>query len=256
MTEEWESEEKLCQAFIDYAKGHGWTIYPEQGSWDILLVRKGIQIGVQAKKVASVHMLLQALPTSVGKASYGKKGPQYRAVLYGRASGRTEKARREHNNEIIALAMRLRLLVIKPPLIGQEWVSPRDNASFSTLGRFSTFNSQIRWKHYHWRPEELEWVPPFVPDLPAGVPSPQSVGPWKIAAIKMEQLHDECGFVCLTDAREVSKEVEGTWNAKTLLSLYFRCTGKRVEGCNQMKWVLKKTKPSDLFPEVAKEMMQ
>lgn len=258
MTEDWESEEQLCRAFTDYAQRHEWLIYPEQGPWDILLVRGHIQIGVQAKKVASVHMLLQALPGSAPcSKNYAQKGPQYRAVLYGRASGRTDKARRDHDNEIKALAMHLGLLVIKPPTVGGEWLSPRHNISFSPNSRFSTFNQRIIWKHYRWRPKKLEWTPPFEPDLPAGVPCPQSVGPWKIAAIKMEQLLTECGFVCLTDAREITKEVEGKWNASSLLNLFFKCTGERIEGGRQMKWVHKKNyKPSELFEAVAKEMIK
>lgn len=260
MTEDWESEEALCRAFTDYAKVHNWMIYPEQGSWDILLVRGKIQIGVQAKKVASVHMLLQALPGSVPTSrSYGIKGPQYRAVLYGRASGRTDSARTGHDNEIKALAMRLGLLVIKPPSLDREWLSARENLSFHTSYKYHCAGGalrKIRFRHYNWRPKKPEWVPPFRPDLPAGVPCPQNVGPWKIAAIKMEQLCIECGFVCLTDVKEITKEVEGTWNPRALLQLYFKCTGKRIKGSRQMSWVLKHIKPSDRFKEVAKEMIE
>jgi hypothetical protein len=252
---EWESEEQLCRAFMEYARANGWTCYPEQGSWDILLVRGRVQIGIQAKKVADDYMMLQALPDRPGRPD----GPQYRAVLYGRASGRTDRARRERENEIAALSMHLRLLVLRPPVVGEGWLPPMFNLSRSAwgqvgVGRGGWSRGRIIWRHYHWRPAKLEWTPGFVPTHAAGVPSPRSVSPWKIAAIRMEQLAAEFGFVCLTDAREIAREVEGHWNASTMLNRFFVCTHECVGGGRQQKWKLSgrsNSTPSACYPEVA-----
>jgi hypothetical protein len=83
------------------------------------------------------------------------------------------------------------------------------------------------------------------------------VSPWKIAAVKMEQLALEFGFVCLTDAREIAKEVGGHWNASTMLNRFFNCTREPVGGTQQKRWKLTgwdNRTPSALYPEVAKEM--
>lgn len=43
------TEAELCLAFSEVATAAGWTVYPETGGWDQLLVNAaGEQIGVQA----------------------------------------------------------------------------------------------------------------------------------------------------------------------------------------------------------------
>lgn len=247
------TEADLCQQLIAAASSEAWAAYPEQGGWDILLVRAGVQVGVQAKLVGNIHMLLQA--SDDNPRDLGRAGPHYRAVLVGRWPGRTPRARQEHKSELIALAMRLRLLVLQPPdpdwryAGGDSWLSC--GHPHSNMYRFHRFNC-IDWRWYRWPTRKPVWVPPFVPDLPAGVPNPRSVSAYQIACIRLEQLALSKGWICRDDVKAVQEEIGGSWNLGTPMTQFFSNTGQRAHG-RQMKWLLRRS-PSKLWPDVAKGM--
>jgi hypothetical protein len=247
-----ETEAAVCERLIADAKVGGWTAYPEQGDWDLLLVRRRVQVGVQAKLVGNLEVLLQALPAPARPSIC--TGPQYRAIVVGRWPGRTPKAQQDRRNQIAALAMRLRVLVLEPPLLGNGnwlrggWPSPNIGRPLWRFGQ-----ERIDWRWYRWRTTEPVWTPPFVPDLPAGVPAPQSVSAFQIAAVRLERLGAERGWVCLDDARAVQAEVGGRWNPQTLLSRFWTCSGKRIEGSRQCQWTPHRhwPAPSKVWPAVA-----
>lgn len=253
------SEQELCEQFAAAATADGWTIYPEQGSWDMLAVRGRVQLGIQAKVAASVHMLLQALPD----ARYGEReGPHYRAVLFERVVGRTANARREHRTEIYALAQHLRLLVLQSPNPNSRWSNwlrdfPEPNLTVARLG--ISGRSLTRWRldfrHYRWRPQKLVWTPPFVPNLPAGVPNPRKVSAWSLAACELEKLYNARGWVCLNDARLVTVNQDGGWLPRSLLQRFYASTGERVPGskARQTRFIQRSWNPtpSKEYPEVA-----
>lgn len=64
------SEAELCDAFVESAKLSDWQAYPECGNWDLLMVRDGIQVGIEAKMRCSLEVVTQAMP----------KRSRYRAV--------------------------------------------------------------------------------------------------------------------------------------------------------------------------------
>lgn len=256
-----ESEADLCQALIESAKPHGWVAYAEQGGWDILFVRRGIQVGVQAKLVGNLKMLFQALPER--PRWVGTTGPHYRAVVVSRWSGRTELSRHAHRNEIGELAQRLRLLVLEPPdpnPIGayNDWLQQRWPFLNLEPSRYQTkIIRRFDWPWYRWHPSKLVWVPPFVPDLPAGVPSPRSVSAFQIACIQLERICNERGWICRDDVRAVRDELGCWFNLSTPMTRFFQSTGILVEDFGrQQRWVLRGCPPSSLWPEVAKGMRQ
>jgi hypothetical protein len=55
------SEKRLCDNLISEAEKRNFIAYPEQGNWDIVLVRNKIQIGVQAKLRPNLKVLAQTL---------------------------------------------------------------------------------------------------------------------------------------------------------------------------------------------------
>jgi len=254
------SEADLCDAFRTDATADGWACYPEQHGWDLLLVRGGVQVGVQAKLRGGVPVVLQTLPPMGGihgRPEQPKVGPQYRAVLVHRWPGRTEPVQRELRTEVGTLARHLRVLVLwrDPEWTGRrarrgkvfsEWLPMHDWQLCPATLRMS---EAIDWRYYHWRPRSGLWLPPFVPNLRAGVPSPSTIGPWQIAACRLETRAIERGGWCtLADARDVTKDIGATWLPKTLLQAFFRCTAER-DG-RQFRWQLRRS-PAREYPAAA-----
>jgi hypothetical protein len=223
-------EKDMCDELTIHAKHNGWVVYPEQGGWDLLLVRNHIQVGIQAKLRLTIKLLSQALTNS-------NVGPHYRAVAVGNSHWLEKE-------DFIKISFPLKLIFIDMGVHPDFWISgAMRNTSF---------------KHYRHFPDEVVWVPPFVPELDAGIPSPQNVSPWKIIAIKLELLAEEKGWVSIIDVRDViNQEIPKQTKSypRTLLQSYFTCTKEkdpRNIKCN--KWILKNKKPSNQFLYVFEAM--
>jgi hypothetical protein len=262
------SEALLCTAFSEAARRDGWTVYPEQHGWDLLLARQRVQVGVQAKLEPTTHLLLQALPQlahpgcrSRNRQALGVRadGPTYRAVLVPGFEARTEKATLDRRARFYAVAAHLRLLVLEPPAAARPWlcswlrVGAWERGNLARSSRLVDDRPDLRF--YHWHPRLLVWVPPFIPNLPAGVPNPRVCGPWQLAAVLLEQLARtrSPARVTLEDARNVSAQVGGSWNPSTLLHRFFRRTGERAPGsrCEWHELYPQLRPPSHRFPAAA-----
>lgn len=175
------SEAELCDTFADKATEAGWTVYPECDDWDLLLVRGDVQVGVQAKLRANIYVLYQAV------AHYNParpaKGPLFHAVLIG---GKISL-------EFADIARRLNLLILSP------YQAP------------PILNPHV----YGWAHNKPAWIPPYVPDLPAGVPSPICLTPWKVAALELCKILREKGYVTSKDMKTL-KLASSTWVGRWL----------------------------------------
>jgi hypothetical protein len=150
------SEAALCEVLRSATSAAGWVFYPETGGWDAVLVLPDeTQIGVQAKLRANVDVLAQAIVPA------RRVGPDVHAVLVPTCS----RAFRDVAAELGIAVLRGAALRgdVRPGEILEQVVA-RAPRSTHLPGRC--------------------WLPPFVPDGPAGVPSPRSVSPWRIAAAK------------------------------------------------------------------------
>ncbi|MCU0913002.1 MAG: hypothetical protein MUC88_00390 [Planctomycetes bacterium] len=221
------TEADLCQQFIDACSG--WTAYPETAGWDILMVRGQVQVGVQSKLQADQWGMIQAMPDmgtylSVRRRNALARGPHYRLVLVGGWPGRTENARRGNRAHFCLVAQHLRLLVARPPENEyQTWlggVHPPLNLA-TTYGWNGARPAPIWWRWYRWQTRRPETLPMVVPQVPAGVPSPERVTPWSVAAVLLERRCLELGQVTVADARAVRDQANGRWNPSTMLSRYF-----------------------------------
>ena len=228
-------EKDMCDELTTRAKLNKWVVYPEQGSWDLLLVRNGIQVGIQAKLRPTIKLLSQAL------ISEEFSGPHYRAIAVG-------NSHRKEKDHFAKISIPLKLIYIDMGVHPDYW-----------LHMLRHNGQRITWKYYRHFPNKTLWIPPFVPELEAGIPSPQNVSPWKIAAIKLEFIADEKGWVSIIDAREMVKqevpiEDMGSY-PRTLLQSYFTCTNERDPRNTRCKrWVLKRKKPSSQFLYVFKTL--
>jgi len=264
------SEKELCSAFREHLESfeqdklkRRWRVFPEQGSWDLLLQLGRVQIGVQAKLKAINQVLLQTLPEN---EDHTLPGPQYRAVLIGGYVGRSVKARVRQRGEFFALARALKIIVFEPwaavpngalrfgagylPL--QAWAG-RGSGNRGIPHRFIQLTSLDLW-HYRFDPITPEWTPPFVPEIEAGVPSPKAVGPWQVCAVELERICRRRGWIALDDVRAIAEKYGGRFTPSTMLSRYFECTGETASG-RQKRWRLNRwaeRRPSKLYPEVAK----
>jgi hypothetical protein len=227
---EFETETDLCRAFLD-GLPPDWTAYPETAGWDVLLVRNGVQVGIQAKLRANQEVLLQALPTlRIWRERQRISGPRYRGILVERTTGRTEESRRTNLHRFAAIARHLRLLVLRPPTeshlpFPDDWLG---RAEPNGLNRRMSYQlvrrarpTSIDWRWYRWNPSRPEDLPPVVPRVPAGVPSPEVVSLWSVAAVRLELLCRERGFVTARDAREIRDDLGAKWNPSTLLKRFF-----------------------------------
>jgi hypothetical protein len=141
------------------------------------------------------------------------------------------------------MARNLKILVIKDH--GKVW-----DPYFENLTEWHSTGTRMDLKWYRWRTKKLVWVPPFVPDLPSGVPSPKSIGPYKIFACKVEKLILEKGWVCGDDIKELSRDVGKHYGLGSAV-WFLKCTGEPANnGTRQKKWVLENFRPSNKWPSI------
>lgn len=179
------SERDLCAAFTRAAREDGWTVYPELEPWDLVLTRPGettLQVGVQAKTRANVDVLEQAI------RRYTEGEPDRRAVLVPRAP--------------IAFAIVARELGVGVYTLGHcQSVYKR---RLIHRGRYSKHGepvprNEIVAPYRDWGTTRRVWLPPIVPDVPAGVPSPIRLTKWRIGALRACRIMRRKGYVTRED---------------------------------------------------------
>lgn len=174
------TEAELCAAFIEQFNAvPGWTCYPETAGFDILVVHEdGRQIGVEAKLKLNAKVADQILPSD-WHVRCDSPGPDHRMVIVGDIT--------EASLGISRMLEMLGVHVLKPDM------RPRRREG-GVMQRFPDFrlDDWMRrgspWQlHLHdWNPPERCVVPCVVPDVPAGVPAPLRLTPWKEAAIRVQ----------------------------------------------------------------------
>ncbi len=183
------SEADLCSVFItNFSRMPGWTCYPEAGGFDILAVHEdGRQIGVQAKLTLNAKVAEQILPRE--RDDYNEKpGPDYRLVIVHKLSNASEGIAR-------MLAM-FGIQVITPRQSrssqGEVWTFGEFHNLLEASGHASSYGRQYL---FDWNPATRCAVPSVLQNLPAGVPSPIRITPWKEAAVKVLALLRKQGFI-------------------------------------------------------------
>jgi len=192
------SEADLCAEFAHWAGGHGFTVYPEVQGWDLLLVvqnaaevslcspivrgleiRSGDQIGVQAKLSGNMRVLTQALGSSTPDVF---ATPTFRVVLVDKGA-----------SDFLVIARELGLVVCYRQE-GRMWRGKQRWYQRSRAGEFSVRHA----------PQERSVLkplplPPVVPDLPAGVPSPRQLTPWRVKALALCRVLRSKGYLTPAD---------------------------------------------------------
>lgn len=191
------NEAELVSAFCTWVaalnenrnrRGSKWTVYPETGGFDLLLVDEdGVQVGIEAKLSLNAKVICQALPDARWAEM---SGPDYRAVLVpgGKVQGHMHP---------IATALGLTIITARkedgwkgPDIRFQPYGLPNEQEAIFSLGDW-----------YSWLPEQRCKLPDYVPDVEGGKPSPVALTDWKIRAIKLLILLDRRGFVTRHDMK-------------------------------------------------------
>ena len=193
MPKAFESEAALCAAFLAAIDAEVWTAYAETSGWDILLVRKadGVQIGIEAKLRMNTDVLTQALE-EYGASSADRAGPDFRAVLVPEGTGGFGRI-----CEYIGVTI---IVMHKPP----------DPSIAHRMRGAKKFDPELpvkddwNMRNWHdWWPVRREWLPAYVPDVRAGMPSPLQLTDWKICALKVQVTLELRGYVTREDFKHI-----------------------------------------------------
>lgn len=183
-----EKEADLCALFIrEFNKLPDWTCYPEAAGFDILVVHSdGRQIGVEAKLALNAKVADQILPGR-GDELYECPGPDYRIVIVSKIT--------DASAGIVKMLERLGVTVLLPR---SSWTRDGDKYTFDLAHKLLEVSGSKPFYDLYmhdWNPPERCKVPIMVTDLPAGVPAPVRLTPWKESALKvMAQLRSQ-GFI-------------------------------------------------------------
>ncbi len=182
-------ESELCELFIrEFNTIDGWTCYPEAAGFDVLVVHQdGRQIGVEAKLTLNAKVADQILPNQ-GDDYFSKPGPDHRLVIACKIPAASAG--------IAKMLSRLGVTVITP----QSGRTKSGYAFSFHLNAKVLFHESApilfgRERLFDWNPAERCRVPAMATNLPAGIPSPVKLTPWKEAALKVIALMRQQGFI-------------------------------------------------------------
>lgn len=189
------NEAALCTCFIDTLRRiDGWTVYPETAGFDILAVYKTRhQLGVEAKMKLNAKVADQILPSE-----YECCGPDFRAVIVPNLTDASHGIARMLHWSF-------------GPALGEEQITGRAAYDDEARERADEWYKDRGWGndiycglnlHWHdWNPSERCELPSIVPHVPAGVPAPIRLTPWKIGALKVLADIEIDGFVTTKSVR-------------------------------------------------------
>lgn len=183
-----ERESDLCNLFIrDFNDVPGWTCYPEAANFDVLAVHDdGRQLGVEAKLSLNAKVADQILPLRNGDF-FDRPGPDYRLVIVSKITPASA-----------GIAKMLGMLGVEVLIPQLTRTRNGDEYKFSFHNILEATEEETRFGRqflYDWNPSVRCYVPPVVQALPAGVPSPVRLTPWKEKAIQLVALMRHQGFI-------------------------------------------------------------
>lgn len=179
------SETALCALFIrEFNQQPGWTCYPETSGFDIVAAHEsGRQIGVEAKLQLNGKVAEQIVPADHWHR-YGGPGPDHRLVIV--------RSVTDANAGIARMLHQLGIEVWEPRFHCRG-VNGWCDLQFGIRDRLwkdAEVATPPDWGRpytgmFDWNPPERLCLPEIPPDVPAGVPAPVQLTPWKQAALRV-----------------------------------------------------------------------
>ena len=167
----YKTEADLCDAFVATAVQAGWQAYPECGNWDILMVRDGIQVGIEAKLRCNLDVVAQAAK-AMGKHHVDLAQPHYRGVLVPMASA-----------SLTAVCMPLRL---------HRW----DHRWITSV--YEPGDLALREDYLFESPNRIE-LPEIAIQSGGGRPSPKLMSKWRVQALRVCMVLERQGYLLRSD---------------------------------------------------------
>lgn len=167
----YKTEADLCDAFVAVAAQAGWQAYPECGNWDLLMVRDGIQVGIEAKLRCNIDVLAQAVQYS-GAPYVNVPQPHYRGVLVPSAT----------------FAMKTVCASLRLHRWDHQWITDRYDRGDLGLHEGYLFGSENRVE-----------LPEVAIQTSGGCPSPKLMSKWRINALRICILFEEQGYLTRAD---------------------------------------------------------
>jgi hypothetical protein len=173
------TEGALCEAFAEWARAEGFTVYPETAGWDMLLVAAdGHQLGIEAKLSLNLKVLAQSLK---GCTYSAERGPDYRAILVPESHEGVDDICAHFGIEVFTAQ--------------RAWT--RKATTAWEFDRRHAYHHEL----HDWNPKQRCELPDYVPDVPCGVPAPRTLSPWKVGALRVLAIIEVQGFVTREDVR-------------------------------------------------------
>lgn len=180
------TEAALCATFIHDMNGvDGWTCYPETAGFDVLAAHTGgRQIGVEAKLALNAKVADQILPNDYA-ARYEREGPDHRVVIVPCLTDASAG---------IAKMLRMLGVAVWVPRLTDRRDGYVPEFDVDRELRFDAIAAEadprfhgiaIGYTLFDWNPATRCQLPDMVPDVPAGVPAPVRMTPWKAGALRV-----------------------------------------------------------------------
>lgn len=231
-------ETELCAEFIKLVPEKEWTVYPETGGFDILLVRKsdGFQIGVEAKLKLNAKVISQAAENAYYWHT-DQPGPDARAVLVPDSASELASVCGLLGIEVIRLYKEQDYTYFRDS-DGRMRSEPRERFRFHPeLPHLNKYRTGDWFDHC---PHSRLKLPDYIPDTIAGDKSPVMLTDWKIRAMKLTVILDRQGYLTRKDFKKlevsISRWIQGGLRAWL------------VQGSEYGNWVR-----TEHFPDFAKQ---
>jgi hypothetical protein len=213
------TEADLCDHFMrEFNALPGWTCYPETGGFDIVVAHEsGRQIGVQAKLQLNAKVAEQIMPSD-GWHRYNKGGPDHRLVIVRSITDA---------NAGIARMLEMLGVAVWSARFWERYTAMRSTWDIEFQIKNHLWGdiqveepADVKWGHtyvgmFDWNPSERVELPEVVPTVPAGVPAPVQMTPWKQAAMRVLARLRVDGYIT---AKEIAMEgcSPSTWTQRWL----------------------------------------
>lgn len=179
------TEHEMCESFRASVEKDGWVVYPEIGDYDLVVVRDGVQAGIQAKLRASIKLLAQIV-SNIGRLSPSECGPDYLALLVPKCDPDFKSVA-----EFIGA-------IIFEPRVRTGWGDVPARVQWGKLDHALLQAQTARFE----KPLELPDIV-LLGDVRAGTPCPTRLTAWKVRALRLVARLEIRGYVTATDFREI-----------------------------------------------------